>query len=259
MKPLAGRRVVVTRPQGQAEQLAHRIGEAGGEALCIPAIEIQALADLSSFHAVADRLESFDIAIFVSRNAVRRALELLRARRGARPWPAGLAVATVGQGSREELEAQGFAQVIAPAGQFDSEALLALAPLAGVEGKRIVIFRGEGGRPLLGEVLARRGASVEYAACYRRARPDGAAALRSQLARGVAAVAVSSVEGLENFLQMAGEGAAQRLAATPFFVPHARVAGEAARLGLQRAIVAGPGDAEVFAALVAYFGGAGYK
>jgi uroporphyrinogen-III synthase len=184
---------------------------------------------------------------------VRRALELLRARRAGKAWPARLAVATVGQGSREELQAQGFAEVLAPAGRADSEALLALPALAGVRGKRIVIFRGDGGRPLLGDELGKRGAFVEYAACYRRARPSGAGAL----AWPVHAVTVSSAEGLENFLQLAGEDAAHRLAEVPVFVPHARVAAEARRLGLRQVIVAGPRDEEVAAALVAYFGGAG--
>jgi len=40
-----------------------------------------------------------------------------------------------------------------------------------------------------------------------------------------------------------------------FFVPHPRVAVEAVRKGLKRPIVAGPGDAEAVAAVVAYFGG----
>ena len=36
-RPLAGRRVVVTRPQAQADGLCQAIAAAGGEALCIPA------------------------------------------------------------------------------------------------------------------------------------------------------------------------------------------------------------------------------
>lgn len=247
--PLAGRRVVITRPSGQAKNLERLVREAGGEPLCIPAIEILPLADPAPFHVLAGRLGAFDLAIFVSRNAVRSALELL----AGKPWPAGLKVATVGQGSREELEARGFGGVIAPPAQSDSEALLALPGLAAVSGKRIVIFRGDSGRMLLSDVLEKRGAIVEYAACYRRVRPE-AGDLPGVLARGVDAVTVSSAEGLENFLQMLGKGGSRRLAGIPFFVPHARVAEEAARQGLERVIVAGPRDREMAAALVAYFG-----
>ena len=255
MKPLAGKRILVTRPADQAEGLARRIREAGGEPVCVPAIEIRELADPAAFHALADRLESFDLAVFVSRNAVRKALEMLRARRGAKPWPARLRTATVGQGSREELEAQGFSDVLAPVGgaaPTDSEALLALPELAEARGRRIAIFRGEGGRELLGKELAARGASVEHAVCYRRVVPD-AAGMRGAWADGMDAVTVSSAEGLANLVAMMGEGAMRQLLGAPLFVPHPRVATEARRRGLERIIVAGPGDAEMTAALVAHF------
>lgn len=254
--PLAGKRILVTRPSGQAAGLSESIRKAGGEPLEFPTIEIQGLADPEIFFAVADRLESYDIAIFVSRNAVGKAMELLYARRGGKPWPAHLKVATVGSGSREELEQRGISGVIAPAARPDSEALLALAEFADVAGKRIVIFRGEGGRRQLGETLAARGARVEHAVCYRRARPDADnAALRLALRQGAFdGVAVSSSEGLANLFEMAGTAGRERLRVTPHFVPHARVADAAARFGVRETLVAGPGDREMVAALAAYFG-----
>ena len=251
----------MTRPAGQAAGLAALIRESGGEPLELPAIEIRDLADLTPFHAVADRLESFDHAIFVSRNAVRKAFALMGARRAGRPWPTRLQVATVGAGSREELAAHGLTDVIAPAAQADSEALLALPEFASIAGQRIVIFRGEGGRKYLGETLAARGAVVEHAACYQRVMPQaGRARLEAAWAQGkVDAILVSSAEGLANLLEMLGGDAAQRLAGTAIFVPHSRVAGEAARQGLAQVRVAGPGDAQMTAALVAYFSGASYN
>jgi uroporphyrinogen-III synthase len=252
---------VVTRPKDQAEGLSALIRQAGGDPLEIPALEIRDLADLAPFFAVADRLDSFDFAIFVSRNAVRRALALIGGRRGGRPWPAHLRVATVGSGSREELAAQGFSGVIAPTGQADSEALLALPEFSDVAGKRIAIFRGEGGRKFLGETLAARGALVEHAACYRRALPAAGGALLAAAWEGgkVDAVMVSSAEGFANLLEMFGGEGPRRLAGAALFVPHPRVAREASRQGLERVIVAGPGDAEMAAALVAYFSGASYN
>jgi uroporphyrinogen-III synthase len=110
---------------------------------------------------------------------------------------------------------------------------------------------------LLGDVLEKRGATVEYVSCYKRVRPDAGEALRTAWAGGVDAVTVSSVEGLANFVEMLGDGATARLSATPIFVPHARVADEAASRGLGQAIIAGPRDSDMVAALVAYFGGAG--
>lgn len=258
MKPLAGKRILVTRPGSQGEALAALIREAGGEALCIPAIEIQDLAEPQGFFAVADALASFDLAIFVSPNAVQRGLQRLRARGVQVPWTGLPRVAALGQGSRRALEQEGFRGVIAPAGLPDSEALLALPELARVEGKRVALFRGEGGRDLLGSELTARGAAVASAECYRRARPESSRApLGEALARGVDALAVTSSEGLANLLELAGPAGASRLAQTPVFVPHPRIVGTASRHGLGRAIIAGAGDAETAAALVAYFSGAG--
>jgi uroporphyrinogen-III synthase len=253
---LAGKRIVVTRPREQAAGLAALIRDAGGEALLFPAIEIRALADPRKVGALLERLDEFELAIFVSRNAVVKALELARERRPGRAWPARLAVATVGGGSRRELERQGFSGVIAPGGEADSEALLALPELRAVDGKAVLIFRGEGGREFLGETLATRGARVEYAECYRRVRPDvDPAPLAAALERGeVDAVTVSSAEGLANLLKYFDAVGRQRLQRVALFVPHRRVAEAAAGLGMRAALVGGPDDAEVLAALVAYFG-----
>src|SRR5688572_19374017 len=144
--PLAGRRILVTRPREQAAGLAALIREAGGEPILFPAIEIGDLADLSAFDAIADRLEAFDLAIFISPTAVQRALDLLQARRKGRPWPARLQVAAIGRSTARELQRRGFPGVLAPAVEADSEALLALPALpalANVAGRRVVVFRGQ--------------------------------------------------------------------------------------------------------------------
>ena len=257
--PLAGKRIVVTRPREQAEGLAARIREAGGEPLLFPAIEIRDLADLGAFYAIADRLEEFDCAIFVSPNAVRKALQLLRARRGTRPWPATLRVAAIGHGSQRALQDEGVPGVLAPAGQADSEALLQMPAFISPAGRRIVIFRGRGGRELLGETLAARGARVEYAECYVRTRPDtGSDPWGGTGCAGAAvdAVTVTSGEGLANLHEMLDERSREQLRQSPLFVPHARVAEQAAGLGVRKVSVCGSGDVEMMSALVAYFSSA---
>ncbi|OGA06805.1 MAG: hypothetical protein A3D95_01395 [Betaproteobacteria bacterium RIFCSPHIGHO2_12_FULL_69_13] len=253
--PLAGRGVLVTRPREQAAGLAALIGSAGGRALLFPAIEIEEAGDPAPALSLIDRLEDFDLAVFISPNAVRKALELARARRGDRPWPEQLRVSAPGRGTREELERHGFSRVIAPSSLADSEALLALPELAAVAGRRILIFRGEGGRELLGKALSARGARVEHAVCYRRVRPDAdrGALLAAWQRGGVHAVTVSSSEGLANLDELLGRRGRRALRATPLFAPHPRVADAARRLGVREVVVAGPGDEEMLACLVAYF------
>jgi uroporphyrinogen-III synthase len=250
--PLAGRHIVVTRPAGQAEPLVSAIENAGGIAVRFPVLAIADIEDRRPLNDIATRLDQYDLAVFVSPNAVYKALSVLTAQR---PWPARLRVATVGKSSKSELKRFGIADVIAPAGRFDSEALLELPELQALSGKRVVIFRGDGGRELLGDTLKERGASVDYVTCYRRSLPqaDAAPLLKLWEGRQLDAFVVTSSEGLRNLLKLLGDAGARRLKQTPLFVPHARIAEEARKLGLQCVLLTAPGDAGVLAGLTEYF------
>lgn len=232
--------------------MAELIRAAGGEPVLFPALEILDAENLQPVFALIDRLETFDLAIFVSANAVSKALALVQARRA---WPAGLRVATVGRGSERALERHGFAAVIAPRARFDSEALLELPELKDAAGKRLVIFRGDGGRDLLGDTLAARGASVEYAECYRRGRPqaDAAPLLALWERHELDALTVTSSEGLANLHRMLGEAGRQWMQQTPLFAPHERIAAAARALGAQTVVLTGPGDEGLVAGLEAFF------
>ena len=237
---LHGRGILITRPREQAQGLAKLVEAAGGRAIVFPAIEIQDVP--------LRKLAEFDLAIFVSPTAVKRALAAMK-------WPPGAKAAALGRGTQRELERHGIKGIIAPDAGADSEALLAVPELQRVAGRRIVILRGEGGRSLLGDTLAARGAQVEYAECYRRVRPQtDSGPLLTAFAKGaVHAVTVSSAEGLENLFEMLGTVGREHLKKTPLFVPHPRIAAEARRLGLGEASVGGASDQEMLERLVAYF------
>lgn len=229
-RTLAGVRVLVTRPRDQAENLARLIEARGGEVFRFPVIEIAEPQDPRALLAIIDRLKDFALAIFISPNAVKHAMNLIRARGGL---PSGLRVACVGSGSARELRHFGIDKVIVPPERFDSEALLELPELQQVAGKRIVIFRGDGGRELLGDTLRARGAEIEYAECYRRLRPDtDATPLMHRWARGeVDIVSVTSVDGLRNLFDMLGKDGQPWLIRTPVVVVSERMAQVCRELG----------------------------
>ncbi len=250
---LAGRRIVITRPAGQVETLADLIRAAAGTPIVFPVIEIRDVTDVKPLAALVDRLDDFDVAVFISANAVAKAMNLVQSRRA---WPRHVRVATIGKGSEKALRRFGFTDIVAPTGRFDSEALLELAPLADPSGKRVVIFRGDGGREFLGDSLTARGAAVEYAECYRRVRPDAdVAPLLKLWARGeLDGVTVTSSEGLHNLYDMVGKLGQQWLRRTPTFVPHARIAASARALGMEQVKETGPGDEGLVEGLKAFFG-----
>lgn len=249
---LAGRNIVVTRPAEQARVLAEMIAREGGSPVLFPVLEIHDIEDPKPLLEIAGRMAGFDLAIFISANAVSKALTVITAHH---PWPSGLAVATMGKSSERELAGFGIVDVISPRGRFDSEALLAMPQMQDMAGKHVVVFRGDGGRELLGDTLAARGANVEYVECYRRGRPSlDAAPLLKLWARGeLDAITATSSEGLRNLFAMVGSLGQTWLRKTPLFVPHARIAEEAGRLGLLRVVATSPGDDGLVAGLTGYF------
>ena len=251
--PLAGRTIVVTRPREQAVSLAEAIAAAGGAPLIFPLLEILPIADPEVLETAVARLPGAALAVFISPNAVDHALPVILAHG---PWPAGTVPAAVGQGTVKALAACGVAGCVAPRARFDSEALLALPDLAGerVAGRRVVIFRGDGGRELLAETLRARGALVEYITCYRRAGPAGGVQLLLEGWRAgrLDALTVSSSEGLRNLLDLLDDEGRSFLARTPVFVPHARIAENARVAGLHKIILTDAADAGILAGLLAY-------
>ncbi|TSA16753.1 MAG: uroporphyrinogen-III synthase [Betaproteobacteria bacterium] len=249
---LAGRHVVVTRPAAQAGHLAAAVKLAGGVAVLFPVLTIHDIDDPRPLLDIAERLDDFDLAVFVSPNAVRKALTVIL---GQRRWPTRLRVATMGQTSERELASFGVVDIIAPHQRFDSEALLELPQLQQMTGKKVLVFRGDSGRDLLGDTLTRRGATVEYLACYRRGRPDVDIAPLLELweKHRLDAIVITSSEGLRNFADMLGGLGRGLLESTPLFVPHSRIVSLARSLGLSRVVQTAPGDDGIMTGLVDYF------
>ena len=246
-RPLAGLNIVVTRPRAQAVGLAQDIERLGGRAALFPLLEIAPVADQSVLRTQLSRLNQTDLAIFISPNAVRYGMAAIRA---VGALPPSLMIATVGQGSAQALHELGISQVLTPKERFDSEGLLGLPELQNVSGWRVMIFRGDGGRELLGDTLTARGAIVEYVTCYVRSKVDldvGA------LLTGVPdAIAITSSEALLHLQQTLDAKQGDRVRDIPLFAPHARIAEAAQRFGWRHVIVTASGDDGFIASLVAW-------
>ena len=251
-KPLTGINILVTRPAHQAHHLAERIRAMGGHPILFPVLEITDVDNLLPLIELIDRLESFDLAIFVSPNAANKAMPLINARR---TLPPNLKIAAVGNGSAETLQHFGVYNIITPTSRFDSEALLDSAELKHMKDKRVVIFSGNDGRQLLGDTLVKRGAKVEYIACYHRGRPDIDATILLFMwtNNNLHAVTITSSEGLHNLFDMIGESGQQLLKKTPLFTAHQRIAQTATKLGLTLVVTTDAGDEGMLRGLQVYF------
>lgn len=228
--PLQGVNVLVTRPAHQADSLCEMLAAEGATPVHLPALEIVAACDDAAMAALARRLDQFSVAIFISANAVRWGLAALQAQG---PWPAGLAIAAVGDATARALQNAGLKVTLAPARDFSTEGVLALPRFANVTGERILIVRGRGGRAALGEALRSRGAHVEYAQVYERRRPAARISERLTSAdlAAIDVVIATSNEALENLAAMAEPDCAQWLRYKPLIVISPRAVQRAEELG----------------------------
>lgn len=244
--PLSGVAVLVTRPLPQAQALAEALRGLGARAVLFPGMEIEPVQDARLATALREVAQA-DMIVFVSPNAARIGMALIRSAGGL---PPSALVAAVGPGTAQALGDQGVTQALTPNEGYDSEALARHPALREVAGRRIVVFRGEGGREHLLEALRQRGAHLVLAQCYRRARPSGRFAdAASEWNRDEAVWTATSGEIVDNLFAVAGEAGSALLRSKVLFVPHARIAARAFARGVQRIFVTGPGDAGLTAGL----------
>ena len=242
--PLAGLAVLVTRPQPSAEAWAQKLKAKGAQPLIAPMMELLPIDDPNGRRAIKQRILDFDRyhkAIFVSQNAVAHGLDWLEAY-----WPQlpmGIDYFAVGQSTARALEDHGLrVMALQNTGAMNSEALLEAPELdaEAVKHQRIVIFRGRGGRGILGQVLGERGAQVDYCELYHRQLPPQApeqllSASRQQVSSPLV-VALHSGEALDNYTRTLsrlppGEPGLNRLRQARLLVPSDRLADQASALG----------------------------
>lgn len=231
--------LLLVRPQQDRDLLVAELQRQGALVRQLPVMGIAPLASEPATGQI-NLPERIDVALFVSRNAVRFGLPLLQRRVPAQiPAIQFFAVGeTTAQALRDyHLNSRVQLDPLAPGANYTSEGLLALPQLQQVTGKSLVIFRGEGGRTLLQQELARRGAIVECCEVYRRERCDlHKQQIQDMLAAGGAdMVVIHSGELLGHLLALAGaqQGALLEL---PVLVPGERVAQRAGEAGFKRIV-----------------------
>lgn len=260
-------RVIVTRVQPQAQQWAQALGAHGHDALALPLIETQGLADTSAIQQAWQRLSQYRAVMFVSAHAVahfyreNEALALIDKAQAAikvRLWGTG-------PGTRAALLALGLdASLIdtpaMEAGQFDSETLWQVVHHQVKPGDRVLIVRGDTpdndasaphgvGRNWLAQRLQEAGAQVDYVVAYQRGAPAWDAALLALASDAAVDGSVwifSSAEAVGNLhsLLPAQDWSQARAVAT-----HSRIAEAAQQLGFARVLQASPTIQTVLASI----------
>lgn len=229
--PLAGLKLVVTRPERQAQVSTDALRAAGAWVLKLPVLAISPIPATLD----ADDISRAAGIIFVSANAVQHGVPLLPA---AAKLPRETTIFAIGRATAAALVAAGFENVVSPQQSIDSEGLLALPELHRVKGRHIILVKGvseTGGRTLLESTLISRGATTVVLACYRRRACQPAAASQQALATQLAAghrliffaLSIETMDSLISLFSIMNISAANQI----LLVPHPRVAAAARERG----------------------------
>jgi len=253
-QPLFGRRVLVTRGEDQAGELAAALSAAGATPVLAPMIRLAAAEDPAPLDEALAQLDGYDALIFTSANAVRFSAERARAR--AVDLGAARAVFCVGRRTAAEALQAGMPAQRLPEGRFDAEGVLAeVRRVLPAEGRRFLIPRSDAARDVLPDGLRADGAHVDAPIAYRNL-PAGtdAAELRLRLVAGELDVLTftspSTVRRFRELLDEASLAAARRCCVAAI----GPVTAEALRdAGLEPQVTSASPEARAFVEAIAAF------
>ena len=207
--PLAGRRIVVTRAEGDASELVQRLETLGATCVEFPAIAVtpKRLRPQAET-ALAEQLSTYVWVIFTSAHGV-RALAALLARQGKDARAFGPAkVCAIGPKTAAALERLGVTADLVPP-EFSTTAVAAAFRKIPLQGARVLIPRSN---LAVGDALAKglraRGAMVSEVPLYETTVPHVTkAALRQRLGEEpIDVVTFASASTVRNFLVLLERG-----------------------------------------------------
>ena len=237
-------RLLVTRPQPQADAWVARLRANGIDALALPLLAIETVLDLSELHTAWHELPGYALVMFVSPNAVSH---FFAARPAQIAWPAGTRAGATGPGTLQALQMAGVpaSLCVAPpsdAPQFDSAALWAQLRTESWAGREVLVLRGDGGRDEFAAHLRSAGAAVHFTQAYHRGPALLTTAEQAHLAQAIAAPTshlwwLSSTEAIGYLPQLVPGVTWSRARA---LASHPRIAERARELGFGHVFEAAP-------------------
>jgi uroporphyrinogen III methyltransferase/synthase len=251
-RPLAGKRIVVTRAPEQARELSEELATLGAEVVPFPLLDVLPVEDTSPLDEAILNLAQFDWLIFTSQNAVGffsgRCKDLGVAPKTASDRPQ---IAAVGPVTANAAGLAGYPV------HFVSPEPRGLGLAAGLrqemKGKRVLLPRSDRAGPELPAALREAGAQVIELIAYRIAAPEGTQAETLQrILRGeVDVITCASPSAFQRLSELAGMEALHRLSARVAFAAIGPVTAEAIRrAGLPMAIEAEQPTSRGFAAAI---------
>lgn len=169
--PLAGWKVLVTRPRNMISRTSSILRKKGAEVLELPAIRTEPMEDQSRLYEAFEQLDTYKWLVFTSPTGVEVFFgEMQKKEKDIRSL--GMAkIAAVGEGTKKKLKEKGLYVDLMPE-VYDGDSLGEALAQTLRGGEKILIPRAEAGNKNLTALLERAGAFVEdvptYRTCYEK-------------------------------------------------------------------------------------------
>jgi uroporphyrinogen III methyltransferase/synthase len=207
VKPLLGKKILITRPRERASRFAALLREQGAEPIEVPTIQIVPPASWEPLDRALTTIHTYQWLIFTSVTGVQAFFRRLEALTHTPTDLQGLSICAIGPATAAELEARGVQVAVMPT-EYCAEAVIDSLAAFSVEGTRILIPRAAVARDVLPKALAARGAQVDVVEAYRTVLPS--TGLAPDIARlfsqgGIDAVTFTSSSTVTNFVTLLSE------------------------------------------------------
>ncbi len=212
IKPLFGRRVLVTRSREQASVLSGAIEDLGGESLEFPAIQIEEPEDYTPLDEAIRVLDTFSWVIFTSVNGVEFFFRRLKHHHKDIRVLHRARLCAIGPKTREALEVRGLLVETVP-GEYRAEEIVEELRGKVGSGDRVLLPRADIARKVLTEALKLMGADVTEVTAYRTVMGEGDDGTIREMLRGgeIYLVTFTSSSTVRNFVKMIGEPSPEHL------------------------------------------------
>ncbi|MCY4234134.1 MAG: uroporphyrinogen-III synthase [Bacteroidetes bacterium] len=193
-KSLSGKRIAVTRPVHQSDEICKLLKARGAVIIKFPTVRIVATSNPQPLKEAFSRLESFDRVIFTSVNGVIHSWQYVTP-----PWPKSVKVAAIGPATASALRDKNVVVDVVPS-EYIAEALV--SSLGPVNREAILLPRASKTRAALAELLQQGGAEVTCVTAYETHLNQPSDSALAMLAHGVDIVTFTSGSTVHGYMEV---------------------------------------------------------
>jgi uroporphyrinogen III methyltransferase/synthase len=206
IKPLSGKKILITRPREQSGEFTAQLKKLGAEVIELPTIEIVPPKSWEKLDRAISQLKSYDWIIFTSANGVHFFWQRLKEKRKYRDLPSSLKICAIGPATALQLKEKNIPVSFIPK-EYIAESILKGFGRIPIKGKRILLARAKKARDILPKGFRKMGGIVDVVEVYRtiRSKREARRLKKLLLEEKIDAITFTSSSTVDHFAELLKE------------------------------------------------------